>query len=121
MNKRPQISKDVRNYLYEKYNGRCALCGAVLEIGWHVTTKNGNWLLPVHIEGKGPFINIRNLLPACIPCGSAKGDLSVEQFRKKMEMALWFIEQNIQFKQALRFGLIQLTNTSVVFYFEKSK
>jgi hypothetical protein len=30
------MSKKLRDFLFNKYNGRCAYCGDLLEKGWHI-------------------------------------------------------------------------------------
>lgn len=61
-----------------------------------------------------------NLVPACAPCNLLKTTYSLETFR--MQIALQ-VERgrrhSVNFRTAERFGLIQVMNKPVVFWFEQ--
>jgi hypothetical protein len=135
-----KISKSQRAELRLKFGGRCAYCGCELpEKGWHadhvepvrrdfefvrapagsgathVTRSNGKVRHPdLHA--------IENLFPACAPCNLFKSSFSVEQMRneisKQIERAQAY---SVNFRTARRFGLVDIVNKPVTFWFEQYK
>jgi hypothetical protein len=68
-----------RQKIFKKYEGRCAYCGepsALLTLD-HVNP-----------EAKGGTWGLKNLNPACYDCNQAKGDLSLEHFRREIVIRL---------------------------------
>lgn len=79
------MTKKERDFIYKKYNGKCAYCGCELQKGWHAD----------HIEPivrnkiKGDCVNpenkkIENINPSCASCNIQKNSLTIEQFRDKI-------------------------------------
>jgi len=116
-----------REFIFNRYNGKCAFCGIDLEKGWHISP-----LIPTELaitnEGNLEKTNneIENKLPSCRACNSSRIQLSygektmtVEEFKK----SLWFsfnqmLKNNPDYKKAVRFGLIKETQQPITFYFE---
>lgn len=76
---------DRREKIFNKTNGKCIYCGCDLEFN------------NFHIEHKIPKSklrknknNIENLFPTCVDCNLLKGDLDLEDFRKKIENLMFF-------------------------------
>ena len=124
------LSKKQRAALEAKYGGRCAYCGVVLGKGWHAdhlkpVRRDMNW-----VRGQGWVASGRldyperdtlaNLMPACGPCNIDKHTLSLEQWRRKLQDAVGVLNRNSStWRHALRFGLVAVAETKVVFYFER--
>jgi len=79
--KRRKIDKNVRSFVWQKYNGnsligKCYVCKRPItndyfEIGHDKSV------------AKGGSDNIKNLRPICAPCNHAMGTMSIEQYRAK--------------------------------------
>lgn len=91
-----------------KFGGHCAFCGSDLpERGWHA-------------EKIEPGILSDDLIPVCSECSSSKGNASTEVFRVLLsEQVTRAQRHSVNFRNALRFGLISETAAPVVFWFEK--
>jgi hypothetical protein len=60
------------------------------------------------------------LMPSCFGCNNYKMTWSMEEFRRNIaEQIERSRRQNINFRLAERFGLIEITGKPIVFYFEK--
>ena len=74
-----------REIIYNKTCGKCIYCGCDLEFNnfhiEHVVPKS---------KLKSNKNNINNLFPACIDCNLIKGNLDVEEFRKKIENLMYY-------------------------------
>ncbi len=72
---------------------------------------------PVYLNGSN---GDENLFPACFACNNYKLTYSVEELRqqigKQVERAR---ENSVNFRLAERYGLIEVTDKPVVFYFER--
>ncbi len=126
---KPLSKKKTRELVFEKYNGRCAYCGCVLQKGWHVDEiepVRRNWDFK---DGKRVFngtcehperFNIDNQNPACASCNINKHSMSLEDFRNLISGFMKHLNEiSTQYKIAKRYGLIAETNVDVVFYFER--
>lgn len=103
-----RLTKRTREELRMKFGGCCAFCGTDLpERGWHAETIDTEFLSD-------------DLVPACVECSSARGNASVEAFRvllsKQVDRAQ---RHSVNFRTALRFGLVSETSSPVVFWFER--
>ena len=100
------VSMKRRNEMYNKYDGRCYLCGCSIDINnFHVE----------HTKSKatGGRTNINNLNPACCICNLTKGALSIDEYREKL--------QNIHLTNTGAILLYKYQNVKIdeiVFYFE---
>ena len=120
-----------RTLVLAKSNGHCWYCGATLSGKWHVD----------HVKPIRRFENVEttpqgirkfmdcdhperdcfdNLVPACAPCNLFKGGHSVEGFRAEIAAQVdRAMKYSVNFRTAMRFGLVELTHKPVVFWFEK--
>lgn len=112
--------KELRQAVYDKYNGHCAYCGCEITLKEmqidHIESK---W----HAELKGEEVDntIENLMPACRQCNFYKGAMGIEKFRKQLtDTLLPNITKTFQWRLAEKYHLVEKHNTKAVkFYFEK--
>ena len=111
--KRKTLSKKVRQDVLNKTKGRCAYCGCHLENRFYVD----------HIE---PLASdqgtneISNLFASCFHCNSFKMTFRLEEFRREMQMqANRAFKYSRNFRMAEKFGIVQITEKPIEFYFEK--
>jgi hypothetical protein len=61
-----------------------------------------------------------NLFPACAPCNLLKTSYSLEMFRKQVSLQVdRGRSSSVNFRTSERFGLIDVVDKPVVFWFEK--
>lgn len=127
------MNKKDREFIFNKYGGRCAYCGDPLQKGWHVDEvepirRNHVWNREksrweqnkehpcVHPER----LHIDNQNPACPSCNINKHSESLEDFRAAIKKYVQSLNlYSTQYKIAKRYGLVQETGVEVKFYFEK--
>lgn len=123
-----KLSKSQRLKVFNKYGGKCAYCGCELQKGWHA-----DHIKPVVrdfnlVKGKavltGKISNpeldiIENINPSCSSCNLYKGSMSIEAFRNLMQQqARIALKKSKNVRFAVKYGLIQITDNPVVFYYE---
>lgn len=60
-----------------------------------------------------------NLLPACRQCNFYKSTFTVEQFRQRLkDVMIPNLQKDFRYKLAVKYGLIEETNKSIIFYYE---
>ena len=108
--------QELRQSVFDKYNGKCAYCGCVLEKGWHVD----------HINPKrdGGTDDFENLNPACFSCNNYKSGNKIETFREfqtKMlnEKITYLFKSKVKLQIAINQGVVKLNKWDGKFYFEK--
>lgn len=110
---RKKLSKVERQQVYEKCAGHCAYCGCELEY----KAMQVDHMKPLHIGGSDVM---SNMLPACRSCNHYKGTLDVEGFRRYLAgISHRLMRDSIQFRTAVRFGLVRHMIDDVTFYFER--
>jgi len=110
--------KQLRQKIFEKYGGCCAYCGC------EITIRNFqiDHIWPQHLEHWEPDLDknrIENLNPACRKCNNFKHGWKLEEFRKEVQKQVSRIRKNSQFDRCLRYNQIKITESPIVFYFEK--
>lgn len=124
------MTKKQRENLRMLFGGRCAYCGCELpEKGWHADHVEPIYRKTDMINGKmvstGECFNPEkdtedNLVPACAPCNLFKSVYSIEVFREEIKkQADRARKSSVNFRTAERFGLIELVDKPVVFWFEQ--
>ena len=113
------LTKKQRTELRMKFGGRCAYCGCELpEKGWHAD----------HVQPVARISEVRNIYadtlenqyPACAPCNLLKTSYSLEMFRKQISLQVERgRKSSVNFRTAERFGLVEVVEKPVVFWFEK--
>ena len=130
------LTKKQRAELRMKFGGRCAYCGCELGDKWHAdhvepiiriseqdmkAAEKGLWKLKATGESFHPHLdNLENMFPACQPCNLLKSTYSVEMFRKQISLQVERgRKSSMNFRTAERFGLVEIVNKPVVFWFEQ--
>ncbi len=114
------LTKKERQQVWDKSKGYCWYCGFVLpENGWHA-----DHFVAVYRQGavmwKPNNDTIENTVPSCAPCNLFKSVNSVEDFRREIELQVKRARnKSVNFSTAERFGLIEIIDKPVVFWFEK--
>lgn len=115
-----------RQALREKFGGRCAYCGCKLGERWHADhidpVIRNDWI----DKHRGPDHPERdvigNMNPACPACNIDKHSMSLETWRGVIGRSNDVLMRDVAtFRRAVRYGLINLNNDPVVFFFEKEK
>lgn len=119
-----KLSKIQREELKQKYGGHCAYCGSVLGDKWHadhIEPLRRNWWENTSVHPERDVIE--NLNPACPPCNINKHSCSLEGFRKQIEhyRDVQLLRDSGTARHLHRFGLLEIKQDPVVFYFEKVK
>lgn len=125
------ITKKQRREVWNKSNGFCWYCGCDLTgKGWHVDhIKPIRRYNDIYINEKGvknfntcenPHLDtLENMVPACRKCNLFKGVFSVEQFRNEIRYQVDRArDYSVNFRNAERFGLIEVIDKPVIFWFE---
>ena len=104
-----------RRDIYNKYDGHCAYCGKKIEYD-DMTIDH---IIP---QSKGGKDNLENTIPSCQLCNNQKGNRSVEEFREFVANIVDVLDENKQYRLALRYKKIAVVKRSpIIFYFEQTK
>lgn len=130
------LTKKQRAELRMKFGGKFAYCGCELaEKGWHAdhyeavhrisevdekARAKGKWRL----KNTGQMCvpendNPENMKPACAQCNINKSTLDVESFRNFIATRNAAIMKTPAGKLSMKYGMCQLTDKPVVFWFEQ--
>lgn len=129
-----------REIVFNKYAGKCAYCGCILEKGWHVDhlepvrrsfdyvkdeTGDRIWDSEKRDYKKICTMDnpqndcLQNYMPSCASCNINKHSDSLESFRQLIQNFKKHLnELNTQYKISKRYGLVIEVDKPVVFYFE---
>ncbi|HDK41688.1 MAG TPA: HNH endonuclease [Nitrospirae bacterium] len=117
-----------RQIIYDKYGGRCAYCGEMIEYKAmqvdHIIPRNrysGKYGCLIQNGKKVDYEmdDLRNLNPTCRICNNWKLTFTLEDFRKEISKQVERARKySRNFRMAERFGFIKTIDKSVVFYFE---
>jgi 5-methylcytosine-specific restriction endonuclease McrA len=120
MQKRKAIPKKVREAVYQKFDGRCAYCGKMLEPkGWQL-----DHLIPVQRERFKKYSEeqiecFENYMPACRSCNHYKRAHSLETFRRYIEEIPEKLTRNSYiYRIGKNYDLITEYPRKIKFYFE---
>lgn len=114
-----------RKQIHAMFDGHCAYCGCTLE------NETGKFMHVDHIEPvyrniyvgekmyKAENHNTKNLFPACVRCNLYKSTLSIEHFREWVKNSYNVLSKVTAYRNALRFGMIEIKQWDGLFYFEK--
>jgi 5-methylcytosine-specific restriction endonuclease McrA len=117
------MKKEIREQVYNKCEGRCAYCGEELILGSmqvdHIRPKR-NFSYGLRSEIPNYSVDdIRNLNPSCRKCNNFKTAMSLEEFRLELERQIERARRySVNFRMAEKYGLIQVEERPIVFYFE---
>jgi hypothetical protein len=124
-----RLTKQQRSALRERFDGRCAYCGADLGDRWHADhvepVRRTDWMRRFGVMREGPDHperdTLANLLPACAPCNIDKHSFDLETWRAMVGRRLEVLRQHSSaYRHALRFGLVKEQPAAIVFYFERA-
>lgn len=130
-----------RQAIWDKSGGKCWYCGCDLpEKGWHADhfepvlrtfeivpreeRKNPHAFEVRHDGGfeKPERDSEENLVPSCAPCNLFKSTFPIEMFRREIQKQIERARKtSVNFRTAERFGLINITEKPVVFWFEEDE
>jgi predicted restriction endonuclease len=120
------MKKEIRQTIYEKYNGHCAYCGCYLnfkdmQVDHFISQFHFKFKMAEKYTDK-ELDDINNLMPSCRVCNKWKSCHSVEQFRFEIEEQLARLnEYSSNFRFAKKYGLVEEKPQSILFYFENQK
>jgi 5-methylcytosine-specific restriction endonuclease McrA len=115
-----------REEVWLKCDKKCAYCGVEITLKqmqvdhiqphWHTFTEQQASQANI-IKGSH---DLDNLNPSCARCNKWKSTYSVEHFRKVVETSLDRLERDTpNFRLARDYGLIEVIEKPVIFYFER--
>jgi 5-methylcytosine-specific restriction endonuclease McrA len=115
-----------RQEVYNKCSGHCAYCGKEITIKeMQVDHIHPHWHTLNEQEAsrsgltKGSH-DIDNLNPSCARCNKWKSTYSLETFREVIQKSISRLERDTpNFRLAKDYGLLEVTENKVIFYFEK--
>lgn len=121
-----------RELIHQKYNGHCAYCGCNISVKQmqvdHLLSQRNysvhilnNWKIPEHLKHLtiADLNHIDNLMPACGSCNKYKTANSLEAFRDSLQRQAKVLRNQPMIRLNERFGLIQIIEKPIIFYFEK--
>ena len=110
-----------RTKVYDKFEGHCAYCGDEIKFkGFQIDHIHPQFL--AHFEPNKDNNRLENLNPACPKCNKFKSSFRLEDYRRELSLQVpRLLNENAQFKRALKFGQIKLTQKPIVFFFETEK
>ena len=121
--KRKRFGKEIRKAVHNKYNRHCAYCGTEIPI----FNMQIDHLIPFEFAeayaARGIDLNaIENLMPSCRSCNNYKSSLTLEKFRQAIERWPEVLQRdNVTYRNAVRFGMIEPMPHKVTFYFEEEE
>lgn len=124
--KKLKYRKGEREKVFQKFDGKCAYCGSRIEIDNfcvdHINpikrfATNSLQEELLWAEQKRALHTLINMNPSCKGCNSLKNHLTVEQFRKKLELKMNFTENHYRILHDL--NNIEINTPVVKFYFER--
>ena len=125
--------KEKRKIIFNKYGGKCAYCGAEIELknmqvdhiipqrNFETCIKN-NFLVPAFLSHLtlNDINNYDNLLPTCRVCNNWKRTHDLELFRRELSEQIDRLnKRSSNYRIAKKYGLLIETLKPIVFYFEK--
>lgn len=123
-----KLTKIQRAELREKFGGCCAYCGGPLGDRWHADhiepIGRTDWFKKFGHEPKGHDYPerdiIENMNPACAPCNIDKHSMTLEGWRQQMQRSNEVLLRDVStFRRAVRYNLVSLNTTPIVFHFER--
>lgn len=114
------INKELRNKIYNKYDGHCAYCGKEIKYEEmqidHLIPKRQAEIGKISWE---EVESENNLMPSCRKCNNYKRCHKIETFREYIQRIPDKLLSVFIFKIGIDYGLIEIKNKDVEFYYEK--
>lgn len=118
------INKKTRQQIFEKYHGHCAYCGVEIDLKSmqvdHIRSKYiSNFSHQIEMAEYN-LDDVRNLNPSCRRCNNFKAEMGIERFRSELQKQVKRGRKySVNFRMAEKFGQIKITESPILFYFEK--
>ena len=111
-----------RKQVYEKCNSHCAYCGKEIKIKQmqvdHIIPQSRFHQFANKVDYDAD--DIQNLNPACRVCNYWKHNFTVKEFRYEISMQTKRLTRDSgKFRFALKYRVVEITNSPIVFYFER--
>ncbi|MFR2389183.1 HNH endonuclease [Intestinibacter bartlettii] len=111
--KRKKLTKEERIEIYNRFDGRCGYCGEKINI----KNMQVDHIVALRVGGTD---TLDNMICACRSCNHYKSTYTLEVFEKQLqEIPNRLIRDSVIFRIALRYGLIEIKDKKVEFYFKK--
>lgn len=115
-----------RQEVYDKCEGHCAYCGNEITIK-QMQVDHKEPLFRNHTDEQLKWYkrergtdDMDNLLPSCARCNKWKDTFTLEKFREIVQTSIDRLERDTpNFRLARDYGLIEVKQNPVVFYFER--
>lgn len=112
---RKPISKNIRQKVFDMYDGHCAYCGEEISL----RKMQVDHIIPII---KGGTNDISNLRPSCRMCNFYKSTMHDERFRQQLgELTRMLKEREYIYRLALKYGIVEENDEPITFYFENNK
>mgnify|MGYP003302008891 CR=1 FL=1 len=113
------IKKELREKVYNKYNGHCAYCGKEIEY----KNMQVDHFIPITAAEYGKVdldtvIDFNNLMPSCRMCNHYKRAHDIETFRRYIFEIPKKLKDNYIYKVGLVYGNVVENEKPIKFYFE---
>lgn len=111
--KRKKLTKEERIEIYNRFDGRCGYCGEKIDI----KDMQVDHIVALRVGGTD---TLDNMICACRSCNHYKSTYTLEKFEKQLqEIPNRLIRDSAIFRLALKYGLIEIKDKKVEFYFKK--
>lgn len=113
--KRKKLTKEERIEIYNRFDGRCGYCGEKIDI----KDMQVDHIVALRVGGTD---TLDNMICSCRSCNHYKSTYTLEIFEKQLqEIPNKLLRDSAIFKIALRYGLIEIKDKKVEFYFKEYK
>ena len=113
---RKKLTKEQRLEIYNKCNGHCAYCGCELPYN----KMQVDHVVAFNLIQDENTESMSNYLPSCRSCNHYKHTLTIEGLRNMLEKIPDRLQRdNVTYKIAVRYGLVEPKPHKVEFYFER--
>jgi len=118
--------KPSRKQIWLLFDKHCAYCGKELQdySGKNMHIDHVEALIRSSFTGIPLFPGNKrsdNIFPSCPQCNNYKSNLSIEEFRLMVKETLRKLERVTLYRNAIRFGFIEVKEWDEKFYFEKQR
>ena len=111
------INKELRQKVYQKYNGHCAYCGKEIEY----KDMQVDHFIPLYKDSLSGCDDYENLMPSCRQCNHYKRCHDLETFRRYIYEIPRKLSDNYIYKIGIRYGNIIDNTKEIKFYFEEQE
>ena len=113
--KRKKLTKEERIEIYNRFDGRCGYCGEKIDI----KDMQVDHIVALRVGGTD---TLDNMICSCRSCNHYKSTYTLEIFKKQLqEIPNKLLRDSAIFRIALRYGLIEIKDKEIEFYFKEYK